>query len=457
MSTIKQTWRYDAEYWHPIHIENEQTIARAGKRSEVKTVYDLVNRITGSAFYPSFVGYYDDAGMPFIRVADLGNFFLKEDGMVRVDPRIIAQYRQVATIGEGDIVIAKGGSIGGVCVVQPGMGKCAVCRDVIALETDPRRIDSLYLVAFLRSRFGQFQLDRYKSQQVQAHLTFPAVGNVEVVVPPRAEQITISHLIQDALAEQKRSETLYAEAEALLLAELGLASDQTSEVWETSEVSYTQSFSQAWAAGRLDAEYFQPRYYALLARLQETGQSVRLGDWLVEPIRRGVQPEYDDNGDVIVINSQHVGKTHVELEDNRRTTRTFAGQNPRAAVRPYDVLLNSTGYITIGRCQTLLPEVPAIVDGHVSIIRPKPGLDPVYLGLFLNTLPGQMQTERSWTGSSGQIELRTELIENYTIWKPDMAFQQRLRGLVERAHTAREEARRLLEEAKRRVEELVLG
>ena len=97
------------------------------------------------------------------------------------------------------------------------------------------------------------------------------------------------------------------------------------------------------------------------------------------------------------------------------------------------------------------------MDGHVSIIRPKPGLDPVYLGLFLNSLLGQMQTERSWTGSSGQIELRSELIEDYIVWKPDEALQHRIRKLVEDAHKARREAKRLLEEARRRVEEMVLG
>ena len=121
------------------------------------------------------------------------------------------------------------------------------------------------------------------------------------------------------------------------------------------------------------------------------------------------------------------------------------------------MLLNSTGYITIGRCQTLLDDVLAVVDSHVSLIRPQPGLDPVYLGLFLNSLPGQMQTERGWTGSSGQIELRREVIQDYVIWKPDLALQLRIREMVEKANVARLEAHRLLEDAKRRVEEMVLG
>ena len=81
----------------------------------------------------------------------------------------------------------------------------------------------------------------------------------------------------------------------------------------------------------------------------------------------------------------------------------------------------------------------------------------MYLGLFLNSLPGQMQTERGWTGSSGQIELRADVIENYTVWKPEPSLQRRIRKMVEEAHIARQEARRLLEESKHRVEEMVLG
>jgi len=101
---------------------------------------------------------------------------------------------------------------------------------------------------------------------------------------------------------------------------------------------------------------------------------------------------------------------------------------------PSVLLLNSTGYITIGRCQALLDDVLAVVDSHVSIIRPKPDLYPVYLGLFLNSRLGQMQTERGWTDSSGQIELRREVIQDYVIWKPDLALQLRIRQMV-KTHT----------------------
>jgi len=352
---------------------------------------------------------------------------------------------------EGDILIVRSGAnVGDLGIVVSSLVGATFGSYVIRMRV--RDIDPFYLYVYLKSKFGREQTVRFRSGAAQPNISIPNLKRVLVFKPSGEQQRSIKDLLLTSHHKRTEAEQLYAEAEALLLAELGLDALDLSH-----QPTYTQSFSQAWAAGRLDAEHFQPKYYTLLAKLQEMGQAVRLGDWLTEPIRRGVQPEYDENGDIIVINSQHVGKTHVEVENNRRTTQEFAEQNERAVVRRYDVLLNSTGYITIGRCQTLLSDVTAIVDGHVSILRPKKGLDPVYLGLFLNSLPGQMQTERSWTGSSGQIELRSELIEDYTVWKPDQTLQRRIRGLVEEAHIARKEAKRLLEEAKRRVEEMVLG
>ena len=97
------------------------------------------------------------------------------------------------------------------------------------------------------------------------------------------------------------------------------------------------------------------------------------------------------------------------------------------------------------------------VDGHVSIIRPKAGIDPVYLSLYLNALPGQLQTERGWTGSSGQIELRIDVIADFSIWKALDRVQQIIRQLVERSHQARQDAQRLLAEAKAQVEQMSEG
>lgn len=262
-------------------------------------------------------------------------------------------------------------------------------------------------------------------------------------------------MVKESYATRDKAIRSYQQAETTLLAELGLLGWQPPEA-----LSYERKASEAFTAGRLDAEHFQPKYNALFSLLAAKGD-VRLGDCVIEPIRRGISPDYvEDGGDLRVINSKHVGKTHVELEDNRFVLRESlfseqsdnAGQVPKGMVRQGDVLLNSTGMITIGRCQCLLDEVSAVVDNHVAIIRPIAELDPVYLACFLNSLPGQMQTERGWTGSSGQIELRPDLVADYRIWKAPMAIQRRVRDCIEKSHAARGEAKTLLDRAKRAVE-----
>lgn len=393
---------------------------------------------------------YEESGVQILLAQNIRCNRLDFSTTVYMPHSIIDQIVRNRLLPDDVVMTRSGANFGDAAVYKGTPPEIYACADCLIMR--PKGIPGGYLSTYLNTGIGRALLTRGAYGMAQPHI---APNYLYTMRLPRLGEVferDIDSLVIRAYEFEEHSKALYAEAEALLLAELGLDDLDLSH-----QPTYTQAFSQAWATGRLDAEHYQPKYYALLARLQETGQAVRLGDWLTEPVKRGVQPEYDENGTVIVINSQHVGKTHVELEDNRRTTQAFAEQNERAIVHPYDVLLNSTGYITIGRCQTLLDDVAAIVDGHVSIIRPKVGLDPVFLGLFLNSLPGQMQTERSWTGSSGQIELRSELVEDYTMWKPDEALQRRIRELVEEAHVARQKAHCLLEEAKRRVEEMVLG
>jgi len=316
------------------------------------------------------------------------------------------------------------------------------------VRTNQSLISPFCLSVYLNSRIGRQEIEKFSIGQNQTNFSPAKLREIKIPCLSKDLQTHIDALVETAYKKLQQSKHLYAEAEETLLDELGLKN------WHSpKESAAVKTFKESFGkSGRLDAEYFQPKYDKLFEHLRKTKQAVRLGDWLKEPIKRGTQPEYSDDGEILVINSQHVGKTEVELENNSYTTKEFAKENERAVVGKYDVLLNSTGYITIGRCQTLLEDITAVVDGHVAIIRPKEGLDPVFLGLYLNALPGQLQTEQGWTGSSGQIELRRDIVENYIVWKPDMKIQARIHKLVENAYLAEQESKRLLELSKRAVE-----
>ncbi|MGB0127684.1 MAG: hypothetical protein WBP72_08595, partial [Rhodocyclaceae bacterium] len=212
-------------------------------------------------------------------------------------------------------------------------------------------------------------------------------------------------------------------------------------------LSSVRSSGEAFAAGRLDAEHFQPRFKALMDLIQSTGSGVRLGDHLLGN-RRGTQPDYADAG-LPVINSKHVLRNEVRLdEDNRNASadenslRIWAG----------DVLINGTGVGTIGRAAAFLHAVPALPDNHVTVLRPRQGIDPVYLAVFLNSIGGQLQVDQRLRGSSGQIELYPSDIADFQVWLAPEAFQLRIRDQVLESFAHRQQAARLLDASKRAVE-----
>lgn len=441
--TCAVTMRLDSDYYSKASLAYDAIIAEQSVR--FRKFAEMGLQIDGSAFYPSIELFYGQGNLPFLRVADVDSV-IDFHGCTTIPEELCVRFPTLKRVRKGDIVLTKGGSIARLGFVSQD---AAACRDLIFINSSrlPEE-DQVFLYLYLQTRMANHLLLRSGSQTAQPHLTLTLVKDLPLLQASGGFRRACLRTVKQAYAVRDQSHSLYAAAERTLLAALGLAD------WQPSEpLTYVRRAADAMAAGRMDAEYFRPRYVALLEKLRTAG-AVRLGDCLAEPIHRGASPEYTESGEYTVINSQHVGKTHVELRDNRFTSAAFVddGNNARAVVRRHDVLLNSTGYITIGRCQALLDDARAIVDNHVAIIRPTSELDPVYLACFLNALPGQWQSERGWTGSSGQIELRPDVIADYLVWKAPSTVQREIRNMVENAHVARHESAAMLSRAKRAVE-----
>lgn len=443
VSDALQADRFDADYFKPDDLEAIVKMRRQGATDLASTCTILTGRTPGD---------YDTGGkLAVVRSGDLVApliYATCERPFLRTAPT-----KGCVRLAQGDLLISSigMGSIGKISLVMDATDLITVSE--VTILRDSKHAPE-YLFAYLSGPTGQAQIEREVTGATgQQHLLKSKVGGVLVPEPSAGIQPKLRDLVQTAYTNQEAARLAYTQAEALLESALGL-----DKLDLTPQLFYERSYADAQTAARCDAEFFQPKYFRLLKHLQRTGQAVRLRDWLRCPTKRGLQPIYDDTGDVRVINSQHVGKTTIELVDSRRTTRAFVdGAGGRGKVLEGDVLLNSTGYITIGRAQTMMESVEAVVDSHVTILRTKPELDPVFLSVFLNGVCGFLQTEQGWTGSSGQIQLRTEVIENFTIWLAPASIQKNVRDYIESAHHARRASRRLLDEAKAMVEKAMLG
>ncbi len=379
-------------------------------------------------------------GVPFVRIGDLRGGLISKLTTAWISHSAHA-LEEKTQLSYGDIVLSKTAYPAAAFV---NLINCNVSQDTIAvrLSTYGRtKYCSGYIIAFLNSSFGLPLMERQFQGNVQQHLSLDDGKKLAIPRFGMAFQNRVDGLVRSADATHDELSKSMGAAEAALVTALGLAD------WSPPEpLSYTANSSNAFASGRLDAQFYRPKYDRIVSSLRATGSTVELGHILTVN-SRGRQPNYAEDG-LPVVNSKHVRINRVELDDDNRSA--VAEPSP-VVIEQGDVLLNGTGVGTIGRAAPYLRKQPALPDNHVTVLRAA-GLDPIYLSVFLNSLPGQLQIERLIKGSSGQIELYPDDIAKIIVWDAPRKTQDKVRDQVLAAFALEHKAQSLLDAAKRAVE-----
>lgn len=139
---------------------------------------------------------------------------------------------------------------------------------------------------------------------------------------------------------------------------------------------------------------------------------------------RGGESVYVSSGTAL-IRSQNIYNNTFQDGGLAYITEDQAERMRGVTVLPGDVLLNITGD-SVARC-CIVPDqyLPARVNQHVSIIRPKRAeINPHFLMYFL-TSPFMQATMLSLAGSGGTRKALTKgMIENFTVPRPEIATQE---------------------------------
>lgn len=146
---------------------------------------------------------------------------------------------------------------------------------------------------------------------------------------------------------------------------------------------------------------------------------------------RGGSKVYLDKGDIALIRSQNVYNDGFNREGLVYITVEHAEKLSNVTVKHEDVLLNITGD-SVARCCQVDPHIlPARVNQHVSIIRPKHDeLIPRFLRYFLISPTMQVQM-LSWAHAGATRKALTKgMIESFEIPKPDLTIQKRIAQIL---------------------------
>ena len=93
----------------------------------------------------------------------------------------------------------------------------------------------------------------------------------------------------------------------------------------------------------------------------------------------------------------------------------------------------------------------ALASNHINILRVR-GLDQLFVGVYLNSIVGQMQVNKHVSGST-QVELYPSDIAKFLVWKAPKQIQDKVAGMTTKAYEAKLKSEQLLDQAKALVEE----
>jgi DNA METHYLASE-TYPE I RESTRICTION-MODIFICATION SYSTEM len=299
-----------------------------------------------------------------------------------------------------------------------------------------------YLCAYLNCKYGEWDVKRRARQSInQTNVNPEEVKEIEIPILNIDLQRKIQECFTQANSLRILLQKAYSDAELILYNELGISQIAAADV----NVSQKR-FSDFVNSGRLDAEYYQPKYDDLFSRLSKF-ETKRLGD--IVQIRKSIEPgseAYQNKGIPFmrVSNLSKFGFSDTEIH--------LSPDEYGDVIRPKQntILLSKDG--SVGIAYKVEQDMNVITSGailHLTITDNE--FMPDYLTLVLNSVIVGMQAERDAGGSIIQHWKPSE-IENVIIPKLSQEIQQEITNKAKESFALRRESKRLLNLAKTAVE-----
>lgn len=327
-SQLNKEFRIDSEYFYKRNLQMQQLIESRNTVAigDIATVTDGIH--TSIDYDENSQVNLISATSPRENVFNLTrNVFISQKAHM-ANPR--------TALRENDVIISTVGTIGNCAVVDKSILPANSDRHVgiIRLEST---IHPYVLSTFLLSKYGKNQTVRETTGNVQPNLFLYKIKEIKVPVLGEAFQSAIKDAVIYAKKLLEKSRLLYCEAEIVLENEIGMDRAFVSDGGVTVK-SFAESFG---AIGRLDAEYYQPKYDMFEHHIMEFagGYTTVQEEFALVKTRCSRDLEeypYVEIGDISIENGEaecHIVRTK-NLPANARIM-TQSGDLLVSTVRPY--------------------------------------------------------------------------------------------------------------------------
>lgn len=413
--------RLDQNYNDPYYDEIEQLLKQT--RFEIIQLNDnqILQNVT-SGKTPRGAHYLEEGGVPFIGASSI----VDEKVLIEDAPRIRKELHEGilkgSQIEKGNVLITMAGTIGR-CATYKTDEECNCNQATAVLRLNEEKIIPGFLTKYLNSRIGQLFFGKLQHISSQPNINTTEIGRIKLILPPREEQEKILKLVMQKestlIPIETKIEKLKERKDDLILDSFGLLSWKNKmgtyffkEGKSDKSLYFVVDFRDL--EDRIGYLLYDPRQ-KLLKEFTERYSTTTLKEIVAKPIVRGIQPDYVEGNGILVIKTVDLNNGYIDYKNCLRTSKDNFENSPDAQIKKDDVLVASTGYVSIGKVDVYDHDENTIVDGHISILRLKKGYDPQFIASFLRSHLGKIQFEKWWSGSSGQIEIQPTDLEKFVI------------------------------------------
>ena len=434
------TLRFDSEYLQKTYIQNIEAIKN--NLNGYSKLKEHIKYLSGGAT-PLGAEYYEE-GVVFLRVQNIMKNYFNLNDVVYISDNQNKEIKR-SILKERDVLLTiTGVSYGKSAVVSKDLENANINQHSVKITLE-NSLNPYFLATFLNSDIGKLQSDKNIIGVTRPALDYEAIKNFVIPNISKDFQIEIESLIQNSHLKLEQSKSTYNQAKALLLNALGIYGFSPNTKNHTKK-SFKDSFL---ATGRLDAEYYQLKYEEIENKCFKNAEyTKRIKDFRVNN-GRGLQPDYMEDGELIVINSRHILERELDYKNFERTTIDSWDSKAKARIYRNDILTYTTG-ANIGRTQVYLSDEKALASNHVNILRIE-NENPIYVAFVLNSKIGRLQTEQLSAGSAQQ-ELYPKDIDNFYVPFVNTETQNQIATRIQQSFTLKSQSENLLATAKRAVE-----
>lgn len=389
----------------------------------------------------------ENIGFPVLRLNEINNVFI--DKPSKYCNKITKQTFEKLKLNKGDVLICRTNGnpklVGKSGIVMENMD-IAFASYLYRIKPKEELINSATLVTYLNSQIGRSEIE--KNMMISNQTNFSPAKFREIKIPK--VNINIQNLINDLVntsyQQNSLSEKLYMQAENLLLEELGLKNYKIED-----DLSFIVNFSDVKSSNRIDPDYFQQKYQKLISKLQNQ-RSKPLSE-VIDNVAAKFSPLLTPEKTFRYIELANINSSLGIIDGASEVLGIEAPSRARRVLKERDVIVSS-----IGGSLNKVALVDKENEGSLAStgffqFRSKEILPEVLLVLAKSVVL-QMQLEKQVAGTI-LAAISNESLKNIVIPILPMGTQQKIADLVRQSHEARKKSKDLLEEAKRKVEEMI--